>query len=78
VLRILSLSDLNPLEIDSPWIGFGLRWGNFPLVLRSRLQVEDEFGLGHMVSAASWAQHEVGMVTGRAVAWTCRTGDGLE
>jgi hypothetical protein len=46
VLRILSLSDLKPLEIDSPWIGFGLRWGNFPSVLRSSLLVEDEFGWG--------------------------------
>jgi hypothetical protein len=29
VLRILSLSHLKPLEIDSPWIGFGLRLGKF-------------------------------------------------
>jgi hypothetical protein len=46
VLRILSLSDLKPLEIELPWIGFGLRRENFPSVLRSRLQVEDEFTWG--------------------------------
>jgi hypothetical protein len=46
VLRILSLSDLKPLEIDSPRIRFGLRWGNFPLVLRYRLQVEVESSSG--------------------------------
>jgi hypothetical protein len=77
VLRILSLSDLKLLEIDSPWIGFGLRWGNFPSVLCSRLQVEDEFdsgGLGHGVGATAWARHGVGMATGCAAVWTYHTG----
>jgi hypothetical protein len=55
VLRILSLSDLKPLEIDSPRIRFGLRWGNFPLVLRSRLQVEVESGSG----GGAWATGSV-------------------
>jgi hypothetical protein len=58
VLRILSLSDLKPFEIDSSWIGFGLRWGNFPLVLRSRFLVEDEFGSG-VGGGGTWAMGSV-------------------
>jgi hypothetical protein len=77
VLRILSLSDLKPLEIDSPWIGFGLRWGNFPSVLHSSLLVEDEFGwgedLGHGVGATSFVWHGVGTAARCMMAWTYRT-----
>jgi hypothetical protein len=75
MLRILSLSDLKPLEIDSTWIVFGLRLGKFsfgsPLPTPGGRRVRlggGGGGLGHGVGAASWARHRAGTAAGHAAA----------
>jgi hypothetical protein len=79
VLRILSLSQLKSLEIDSPWIGFGLRLGKFsfdsslPTLGGRRVRLGGGGGgggLGHRVGAASGAWHGVGTAAERKVGWT--------
>jgi hypothetical protein len=51
VLRILSLSHLKLLELDLPWIGFGLRLGKFsfssPLPTPGGRRVRVQGALGH-------------------------------